>query len=162
MSSNQQILKIMNQKENITPEFRKWDKSNPFKVSEGYFETFEDRLMDRIKSDLQPAKKTTKIIQLLKPALGLAASFALVALLVYYPINHFLLKDQAKTETVDSTNLDQLDAYILSFSSFDEQTIINALFPEDQESEKQIDPDEMFAYLSSQFNEVEICSEFQN
>jgi len=162
MSSNQQILKIMNQKENITPEFRKWDKSNPFKVSEGYFETFEDRLMDRIESNSKPHKTSTKVIRMLKPILSLAASFVLVALLVQYPIRRFLLNDTINTEQENSISNNSLDLYSISLSLIDDHTLINSLFSDDQSIDNNIDPDEMRSYLSSRLTEVEIYSDFQN
>lgn len=52
----------------------------PFKAPEGYFETFEDRLMARISVEAQqPAQpKRQRIWIALKPALALAATFAII------------------------------------------------------------------------------------
>ena len=52
---------------------------NPFRVPEGYFDAFEDRLMARIAAEeaetMQPRRPVWRI---LKPALTLAAMFALI------------------------------------------------------------------------------------
>ena len=151
----------MYDKEHTEQEFRKWDNSNPFKTPEGYFESFEDRLMGRIEYDVKPRSKSSKFIRMMKPVIGLAASFTLVYLLVYYPINHFLLKESATTETGCTFSADPIDAYSLSLSAVDETTLVNALFSDENNGNK-LDSDDMLAYLSSRLNEVEICSEFQN
>jgi len=154
----------MNKKENITPEFRKWDNSNPFNTPEGYFESFEDRMMAKIDSYSEPIKTSnkTKVIRMLKPILSLAASLVLVILLVQYPIRHFLLNDTVNTEQENSISNNSFDLYSISLSMIDENTLINSLFSDDQINDNNIDPDEMRSYLSSRLTEVEIYSDFQN
>ena len=52
---------------------------NPFRTPEGYFDAFEDRMMARIASEDQPeTSRRARIWTVLKPALSLAAMFALV------------------------------------------------------------------------------------
>jgi hypothetical protein len=75
---------MSNEEENR--ECKGWDKKNPFTVPEGYFDQFPDRLMSRIDQMESPHKKGTLWIRYLRPALGLAASFALVALMLYVPV----------------------------------------------------------------------------
>jgi len=99
---------------------------------------------------------------LLKPVLGLAASITLVYILISNPINHFLLKgtinSQADVTTAVSSDYDST----LSFSSIDDNTIINAISSDEISPVSQINPEDMLAYLSSRMNEVEIYSEIQN
>ena len=67
----------MNEQKDIlhTPETRE----NPFRMPEGYFDSFEDRLMARIAAEEQPAtSRKVRFWTVLKPALTLAAMFALV------------------------------------------------------------------------------------
>jgi len=91
-------LNTMYEEKNIKSEFEERGKANPFRTPEGYFGSIEDRIMGAIEQQSKPKNKTSRMIRFLKPALGLAASFTLVYLLVYYPINVLLLKNNAKTE----------------------------------------------------------------
>ena len=66
----------MKQKEeNIENLFSNRGKHQPFRVPEGYFETFGDRLKARIEEEQQPDKERSLLFYL-KPALMMAASFA--------------------------------------------------------------------------------------
>lgn len=65
------------------------ENTNPFKTPEGYFENFTDRLMARLELEqevLNPPSKKVMLFRYLRPAMALAASFALIFLLVYYPV----------------------------------------------------------------------------
>jgi len=151
----------MYEEDNIEPEFLKRQKKNPFRTPEGYFDSLEDRIM----RGTEPLKKTkstsTRIIQFIKPALGLAASFLLVGLLVYSPIKTLLLKNGTKSEVAQSTASDLLDDYSLNLASIDDNALVNAIFS-DELNTTTLDPDEVLAYLSSDLNDVEIYSEIQN
>lgn len=151
----------MNEKDMIEPEFMKRPKTNPFRTPEHYFDSIEDRIMGGIEHAAKKKTTSAKIIQLLKPALGLAASFSLVYLLVYYPITNFLPKSIVKSEVTDTTSHYLIDDSTLSFSFIDENTLVNAIFSEEPSNIADINPDEMLAYLSSGMNEVEIYSEIQ-
>lgn len=51
----------------------------PFKLPEGYFESLEDRVMARIAAEEQPAEsRRGRVWTVLRPALALAATFALI------------------------------------------------------------------------------------
>lgn len=58
---------------------------HPFKVPEGYFETFNYQIITTIEEQ-QLNKKQTGIIYLLKPILSVAASIVIVFILLYYPM----------------------------------------------------------------------------
>ncbi len=67
----------MNEQKDIlsSPEARE----NPFRMPEGYLDSFEDRLMARIAAEEKPAaSRTVRFWTILKPALTLAAMFALI------------------------------------------------------------------------------------
>ncbi len=156
-------LKIMYEEENTEPEFLKRNKTNPFRTPDHYFDSIEDRVMGNIADQSQ--KKTSsanKVIRLLKPVLGLAASFALVALLVYYPINHLLLKNTVTSVTADSASSDILNSYSFILTSIDENSLVNTIFSDETNSSTAINQDEVLAYLSSGLNDVEIYSEILN
>lgn len=86
---------------------------NLFRVPDGYFDKLEDQIMNAIEAQ-EPKRKG--FLFYLKPAIGIAASFALVFLLVY-PIknmNKKVAKDNSNTEV-------SVDEYILAhFSSNNE------------------------------------------
>jgi len=152
----------MYEEENIESEFLKRPKKNPFRTPDNYFDSIEDRVMGKIK--YQTGKKTSsaKVIQLLKPALGLAASFLLVYLLVNYPVNHLLPKTLVKSVITDTTSPYMIDDSTFNVLSIDENTLVNAIFTDEPSNVSDINPDDMLAYLSSGLNEVEIYSEIQN
>ena len=67
----------MNEQKDIlsSPEARE----NPFRMPEGYLDSFEDRLMARIAAEEKPAaSRPVRFWTILKPALTLAAMFALI------------------------------------------------------------------------------------
>ncbi len=74
--------------ENIENLFEKFGNQQPFRVPENYFETFAERLKVRIGEEEQPHKKRSLFLYL-KPALMMAASIAVIGLLVYVPIKKY-------------------------------------------------------------------------
>lgn len=86
----------MNEQKDIlhTPETRE----NPFRMPDGYLDSFEDRLMARIAAEEQPAaSRKVRFWTVLKPALTLAAMFALVFGMGYgvLSLTHTLGRDKA-------------------------------------------------------------------
>lgn len=154
----------MYEEENIESEFLKRPKKNPFKTPENYFDSIEDRIMNSIENE-EKIKKSSgagKVYRLLKPVLGLAASFALVFVLVYYPIKYFSSDKLVQTQTTDTTTNEGNDFYSVVISSIDENALVNALVSEEETSQEEINTDEVIAYLSSDMNDIEIYSEIQN
>ena len=152
----------MYEKDKIEPDFLKRPKTNPFKTPDHYFDSLEDRIMAGIKQSAKPRNNSAKIIQLMKPVLGLAASFALVYLLVYYPINILMLKTASKTEIAQSSSTDLFDNYSFNMGSIDDITLADVIFSDETSNDSLTSPEELLAYLSSGLNDVEIYSEIQN
>lgn len=154
----------MYEEENIEPEFLKRQKKNPFRTPDHYFDSIEDRVMGTIEHEAKnrATSKSGKIFQLLKPVLGLAASFAIVYLLAYYPIKYFSPSSLVKSETSDSSSFDTMDAYALNFSLFDENSLFNTILEDETSALSEIKSDELLAYLSADMNDLEIYSEIQN
>lgn len=151
----------MYEEEEIEPKFRKRPE-NPFRTPDRYFNTLEDRIMGSIKHAEKTKSNSSKVIHFLKPALGLVASFALVFLLVYYPINYFLPKSAVQTAQTVTNNSDIPEAYSLSFSLLDEGTLFNTISSPDTISASQLNPDDVLAYLSAGTNDLELYAEIQN
>lgn len=152
----------MYEENDIKPEFMQRPKQNPFSTPEGYFDSLEDRIMGTIEYRQNKKSGMSKVIQFVKPVLGLAASFLLIYLLVYYPINTFLLKDSAKVATNDSTTSDAFDFYSFTLTITDENTLVSAVFTDESETFVESNPDEVLSYLSSGLNDLDIYSEIQN
>ena len=151
----------MYEEEQTEPKFSK-KPGNPFRTPDQYFESLDERIMAGIKHAEKTQSKSGKLVHFLKPILGLVASFALVYMLVYYPINHLLPTSAVKTAQTDTSNSDFPEAYSLSFLSIDENTLFNTIAANDTTSSSQINPDDLLAYLSSGSNDLELYSEIQN
>lgn len=135
---------------------------NPFRTPDQYFESLEDRIMAGIKHAEATQTKRNKVVHFLKPVLGLVASFALVYLLVSYPINHFLPQSLVKTKQADSSSTRIPEAYSLNFSSVDENTLFNMIISDDSNTDTRLNSDDVVAYLASGTNDLDLYSEIQN
>lgn len=154
----------MYEKDNIESEFLKRPKKNPFRTPDNYFDSMEDRVMRTIQHEEKTKNSSSagKVYRLLKPVLGLAASFALVFVLVYYPINYFSSDKLVKTQPTDTVTTEPNDFYSILISAIDENALVDALSKEETTMQEEIDADELIAYLSSDMNDIEIYSEIQN
>lgn len=65
-------------------------KSNPFKVPQGYFESFEERMMARIAAEAKPAQKRILPMPVIRWITGVAAVF----LVGFIGVQQFYLKPQ--------------------------------------------------------------------
>lgn len=101
----------MDELKNIAPELSKIRKENPFRVPDNYFENFSARLQERMETEKAgvPEKKNT-IIRYLKPAIGLAAGFALIFTLSYWPLRMFTPNEQAINSNSSNTESEMLYA----------------------------------------------------
>ena len=146
------------EEENIEPEFMKRPGTNPFRTPEGYFDSFEDRIMKEIQLPEKKKSGSVGILRILKPVLGIAAILTLVFLLV----NNTFTRNTTNTEMSSALTPPVKDDSTFNFSLIDENTLVNAIFSDEESTVADINPDEMLAYLSSGLNEVEIYSEIQN
>lgn len=148
----------MHEEEKI-PEFMKRPKSNPFKTPDFYFETLEERIMAGIEQSQKKETRLSRSIRILKPIIGLAASFILVYLLVSYPLNNLLPDNLVKTEISNSDSLNETDSYDFFFLLVKENTLVNAITSEDETNSTALNNDEMLAYISVGMSDMEIYSE---
>jgi hypothetical protein len=155
----------MNKLKEIAPELSKLKREQPFGVPDNYFDDFSARLHHRLETEKQalPQPKNP-FIRYLKPALGLAASFALIFMLVYWPVKSFLPNYQAKTNTyMETTNED--DAFLTFIEKLDENSFF-ALLQESQSIEEIVNGDfndeELMSYLSSNVSDYEIYLQTEN
>jgi hypothetical protein len=151
----------MHEEEKILPEFLKRPEKNPFQTPEGYFDAIEDRIMGKIGPSIRKKTDTYRIVRFIKPVIGIAASLLLVYLLVKSPTNVDNIQHSTNAVTAESTSTDLLDFFPLNLGSIDDNILANAIFSDDSKTAV-IDSSEVFAYLSSNLNEVEIYSETHN
>lgn len=145
----------MDELKNIAPELAKLRKEVPFRAPDGYFDDFSARLQMRIEAEKQAAApRKTRFIQIFKPALGLAASFALIFLLVYVPLKTFMpAQENTIAESVITT--DNVDPNLVNvIEHLDESSFFNLL--DDDSDQTEFTEDELTMYVSANFNDYEI------
>lgn len=150
-------MEEMKDLEKIAPKLSKMKKEAPFSTPEHYFDDFSARLQTRLeaeKTDLP--KPQNKVIRLLKPAIGLAASFLLIFLLVYWPTKTFLSGYMADNNT-ETPTAEQEDPYRAIIERIDETTFFAIL--EEPTQETSFDDEELMNYISSNMSEYEIYLE---
>ncbi len=147
----------MDELNNIAPKLSGIKKDPPFRVPENYFEDLPARLQSRIAQlDDTKKEKPNTIVRILKPALGLAASFAIIFMLVYWPLSKFQGKyagqNQAGTEAVDEN-------YYSLVAGLDENSLYSLL--QENETEEQFNDEELASYLSTTFNDYDLFAEIK-
>jgi hypothetical protein len=155
----------MNEFKKNAPETSKIKKKQPFRVPDNYFDDFSARLHTRLETetDVLPQSKG-RVIRMLKPILGLAASFALIFLLVYWPIKSFLPDYVAKTETTIETTTTEEDSYISYVERIDENSffaLIRGVFTPD-DAEDDFNDEELLSYLSANVSDYDLYLNTEN
>lgn len=148
----------MDELKNIAPELSKLKKENPFGIPRNYFDDFSARMHTKLEAEKHPVPNNNpRIIQFLKPAFGLAASFALIVMLVYVPLKKFTATQGTKiaeaTEYSDSEFLNVIE-------DLDESTFFAIL--EESEAEDNFTNDELLLYVSANFSDYEIFEYTKN
>jgi len=141
----------MDELKNIAPELSKLKKENPFGTPKNYFSDFSARLHTELEKEKAPSEQKPRLIQLLKPALGLAASFALIFLLVYVPLKTFTPSEV--TEVAENSEYSDSD-FLNLVEKLDENSFF-ALLNESDDKETFSDED-LMAYVSTNFTDYEI------
>lgn len=143
----------MNELKNQFTELSKIKKEVPFRVPENYFDDFSARLNARIEAEKSviPEPKN-RIIQLLKPALGLAASFALIFMLVYWPLKSFKPSEVAQSEN-PSVEINDYE-YRSMLEGMDENSFYVLLNEPAQKVD--ISDDDLINYLSASISDYDI------
>ena len=128
-------------------------RKNPFRVPEGYFDGMEDRLMARIAAEeAEPVRTGRPVWRILKPALTLAATFAIIFGMGYGVLS--------LTHTLDrGTGTTAGDEYALA-----EETLIRPLSVIDYyqaavpaKETDEIDPEILVSYLSSALSVADLA-----
>ncbi|MBT3383576.1 MAG: hypothetical protein HN778_04180 [Prolixibacteraceae bacterium] len=143
----------MNNLDNKKTELSKLKREYPFGVPDNYFDDFSSRLQIKLEAEKKAIpKKENRIIQFLKPAIGLAAGFAIIILLVNWP-----LKSHLPEQVVNNNNAEtefNNEEYLSLVESIDENSFY-ALLDEPATSVEFSDED-LMNYVSANISEYEI------
>ena len=143
----------MNNLDNKKTELSKLKREYPFGVPDNYFDDFSSRLQINLEAEKKAIpKKENRIIQFLKPAIGLAAGFAIIILLVNWP-----LKSHLPEQVVNNNNAEtefNNEEYLSLVESIDENSFY-ALLDEPATSVEFSDED-LMNYVSANISEYEI------
>ena len=141
---------------NKKPVLSKFKREYPFGIPDNYFDDFSARLKIRLEEEKKISpKQKNRIIQFLKPAIGLAAGFALIVMLAYWPFKSNL-PNQLANNTNQESELNE-DEYLSLVESIDENSFY-ALLDEPATSVEFSDED-LINYVSSNISEYEIYLE---
>lgn len=145
----------MDELKKIAPELSKLEKGNPFWIPENYFDDFSARLHVKLEAEksILPNQQN-RIIQFLKPALGLAASFALIFMLVYWPLKSFTPNEVANNTNSTLKNEITDIQYRSMVEGIDENSFYALL---DQPAQTvEISDDDLVNYLSSNISDYDL------
>ncbi len=133
---------------------------HPFKVPQGYFETFEDRLEAQLQAAEEQKSPRQTIVRILKPVLGLAASFVLIMLLIKYPLQEItpMIGSEELSAQNDSGWFE--DVLISSTTFMDDNSLL--LNIDQNEDQTPAESEELINYLSTELNDYEIFAELNN
>ncbi|GAB4277747.1 MAG: hypothetical protein Kow0068_00980 [Marinilabiliales bacterium] len=139
---------------NIAPKLTSIEKKNPFEVPEGYFETFPDKLLNKINEEQTKKSPFNRIVSIIKPQLKLAAAFLLLAMFAFL-ITYFITDNQTDNLTnnnIPESQLNSPEQYIIDYIDNDE--IISMINNDTLSSDDEIDNETIVEYLID--NDVDV------
>ncbi len=148
----------MDEFKNIAPKLSKLKKENPFGTPEKYFDDFSARLKIKLETEKKVVPiQQNRIIRFLKPALGLAASFAIIFMLVNLPLKKFM--SQKVVSSNIGTELSETD-YLNVVEGIDENSFFALLTETDDGIE--FSDEDLLSYASANISEYELFTEINN
>ncbi len=147
----------MDEFKNIVPKLSNIKKENPFETPDKYFDNFSEQLKMKIEAEKEIAGKQHGIIRFLKPALGLAASFALIFMLVNIPLKKFMSQKVADSNI--ETELTETD-YLSVIAGIDESSFF--LLLDEPDGGIEFSEEDLLTYASANTSEYELFIESNN
>ena len=149
----------MNDLKKIAPELSKIKKEIPFRTPENYFRDFPERLQVIINSnnsENRVTKRKSGVVKLIMPALKVAASIAIVALLLYQPLKKVL--PGYITKEISETSISEEERLLLMIEKIDENSFLTLIDDSANKeiSNYEINDEELLSYLCSNVSEYEI------
>ena len=137
-------------------ELSKITKENPFLTPRHYFDDFPARLQAKIDAENRiEIKSTNRFIYYLKPVIGLAAAFALIFILVQWPLKTFVPNTQTTSNT-NNTELSNMD-YASMVEGIDENSFYALL--DEVNGKDDFSDEEILSYLQSNSSDYELFAE---
>lgn len=128
-------------------------KQLPFKVPRGYFEDFPARLNALIEQENTPVReKKMRLADYLKPVIGLAASFAAIFMIVYWPA-----KLITHEQTASSTPPAEEQRIINLVEHVDDHTFLTLL--EGESKTDTTDYEMLETYLAANYSDIDLYLE---
>lgn len=156
MEKSNNKITTMDELKKIAPELSKIKKENPFRVPENYFEDFSVRLQERLETEKKGVPvKQSRVIQFLKPAIGLAAGFALIFTLSYWPLQIFTPNEQANN--LNNINSESEMLYATWVEGIDENSFYAML--DNPNGTVNFTEDDLADFVSTNSSEYDIFSE---
>ncbi|MGF7138488.1 hypothetical protein [Roseimarinus sediminis] len=136
-------------KESKIPHQQASDRRVPFKVPEGYFDTFAERLMEQIDAPDEEKQGKKLLFRVIRPMLAMAASFTIIFMLVYY-------STQVYERTNNQQSLTQLDSEDNYFDLFhiNDHSMLMAF--ENVEPGNEYNEEIMETYLMASVSDIEL------
>ncbi|HOF56125.1 MAG TPA: hypothetical protein PLD74_08205 [Prolixibacteraceae bacterium] len=138
--------------EKIPAKLAEAGKELPFAVPPRYFDDFPARLKARIdKESLREEPRKVRMYDYLRPVLGLAAAFAAVFLLVFFPVKLITQPALTAEASSDAQNIINLVEHV------DDHTFFSLL--EGETVHDTISDDALESYLAANFSDYDIYLE---
>lgn len=131
-----------------------------FSVPDGYFDSFSERLARRMEME-QPVHKKSGLMLYLRPALGVAASLAiLLSIYLRFPSRVTTEEISLANTTVDSLRLaDQTEQLSSNFVALlSEKQLISAFSEMDEFDASKMPKDALAEYLANDCSDLEILN----
>lgn len=142
----------MDELKKISPELSKLKKENPFRTPDKYFDDFSARLQMKLEAEKRSVPiKQNRIIRFLKPAIGLAASFTIIFMLVYWPLKTFI--PSQVTNNTEMLNINEME-YRNNIEGIDENSFYSLL--EEKTTSIEFSDEDLISYVNINVSEYEI------
>ena len=140
--------------EEIPEGLREVGKELPFRVPDHYFDDFQARLQIQLdKEQAFAGNQRSLYVRYLKPALGLAAAFAAVFLLVFVPVRLV-----TRPEALVQNNLSSEEDRIINLvEQVDDHTFFSLL--EDDIKDEVVEGQELEVFIASNYSDFDIYLE---
>ncbi len=152
---------MKNLDENTENLFGDLKKGHPFRVPEGYFESFAERLKVRIEEEKYATNKRS-LLPYLKPGLAVAACLALVLMLVDVPFKKYLPLDNSyisQQNTINNFIVDSVSNFPLNMiSDFSDDQFFMAIADMNEFESKTLSTENLADYISANYNDYEIIA----
>ncbi|MDD4107962.1 MAG: hypothetical protein PHH93_04500 [Prolixibacteraceae bacterium] len=149
----------MNELEKIAPRLSKMKKDLPCKVPDNYFDDFSSRLQKKIEQENTTYSiHKSRIIKFIKPAIGIAASIAVAALIIYSTLKFLPPENQTNSIASNYIPLTEEDGIMELIEKIDETSffsLLNESLP-GEAAEEEIIEEEILSYICTNISEYEI------